>query len=147
VKIDRLLLYRAAFPILLMASIIWSSGTGGPEIPRALIFPHFDKVGHFFMFGLIGTLIYRVVFKVPGGFRAALFAVALTSLFGAMDEFRQSLNPQRSAHYGDWIADTLGAVVAVAAYRFWPYYRNLLEWPVWGRFVKDFKDAKNCCHR
>jgi VanZ family protein len=124
---SRFLLWRSMWPVVLMLTILWGSGTHGPEVPRVLVFPHFDKVVHFFVFGLIGTLILRVVFHWRDRLKAVLFAVALTALFGALDEFRQSLNPHRSADLADWAADAFGALVAALAYTLWPFYRNLLE--------------------
>lgn len=123
----RITLYRTVWPLSLMLTILWASGTAGPEFPGRLIFPHFDKVAHFFIFGLIGTLVYRAVYGWPDRLKAMLFAVALTALFGALDEFRQSLNPRRYAEYADWLIDALGATIAVAAYTRWTGYRNLLE--------------------
>jgi VanZ family protein len=131
---------RLLWPLALMVTILWSSGTGGPQVPRAFTFPHFDKVGHFFMFGLIATLLLRAVFHWPDRFKAVLFAVALTSLFGALDEFRQSLNPYRHADLADWAVDTAGAVVAALAYTLWPFYRGLLERPLLART----KRSKSC---
>ena len=47
--------------------------------------------------------------------RGALFlAVALASLYGATDEFHQSLVPGRDADVVDWVADTLGAAIGAA---------------------------------
>lgn len=115
------------WPVAMMATIIWASGTGGAEVPSGMRFPHLDKVAHFLIFGLIGTLIYRVVFTRPGKWRAFWFAVGLTSLFGVLDETRQSFNPNRSVEIADWLADTSGALLAIGLYRFWPFYRNLLE--------------------
>lgn len=121
-----------------MATILWSSGTAGPAVPGPLMFPHFDKVGHFLVFGLIATLIYRAVPHWVEWRKAAFFAVAMVSFFGFMDEFRQSFNPGRSPSVLDWMADTLGGLVAVAAYRFWPFYRNLLE-----RSLNPFKKDRH----
>ena len=77
---------------------------------------HFDKVAHFSVYG-----------------RAGLRAVVLVSLFGASDEVHQYFTPGRSMEFADWVADTLGATVAVAGYAGWTAYRERLEAPVWRR--------------
>lgn len=124
---NRQLLYRALFPLAVIVSILWGSGGTSPSVPGALTFPHFDKVVHFFVFGLIATLIYRALPHWVSRRKAALLAIGLTSFFGFADEFRQSFNAERYASFFDWAADTAGAIVAVTAYRFWPFYRELLE--------------------
>lgn len=121
------LLYRAAWPLALMGTIIWASGTQGPVVPGALSFPHLDKVVHFFAFGLIATLVYRALPHWLDRRKAAVLAVLVAALFGVGDEFRQSFNPQRFTDFWDWVMDICGAAVAVTVYRFWPFYRNLLE--------------------
>jgi VanZ family protein len=37
----------------------------------------------------------------------------IASLYGASDELHQSFIPGRSPEIGDWVADTLGALIAV----------------------------------
>lgn len=97
------------------------SRVAGPEVS------HFDKVAHFCVYGLIASLVCRM----RPGWRWALGAVAITSLFGFTDEWHQSHTPGREADFGDWIADTLGAALAVALYAGWRRYRELLEFPLW----------------
>ncbi|MSU51919.1 MAG: VanZ family protein [Opitutaceae bacterium] len=87
----------------------------------------FDKVAHCLVFGLLATLVVRNGF-LP---KYAWLAVALVSLFGATDEWHQSFTPGRSVEIADWVADTLGA--AVALYARWGWYRVRLEAPLAGR--------------
>ena len=49
------------------------------------------------------------------------------SLFGATDEWHQSFVPGRASEVKDWVADTLGAALAVSLYAGWGRYRRLLE--------------------
>jgi len=86
---------------------------------------YFDKIAHFSVFGLLGTLIAR-----SPGVRRFRYAILIVSLFGISDEFRQSFTPGRSVEFADWMADTLGAALAVSLYAFWPGYRRLLETPL-----------------
>jgi VanZ family protein len=54
----------------------------------------------------------------------------LVSVYGFGSELLQSLTPDRSMEFDDWVADTLGAAVAVILYLRWTGYRRLLERPV-----------------
>ncbi len=82
-----------------------------------------DKVAHFAVFGLLATLVVRT------GCRPWL-AVLLVALFGFTDEWRQSFTPGRTVEVADWVADTLGAITAVAIYTRWTRYRVWLEGPL-----------------
>lgn len=106
---------------LLVVTASGRSRVAGPEVT------HFDKVAHFCVYGLIASLVCRM----RPGWRWALCALAITSFFGFTDEWRQSYTPGRDADVGDWIADTLGAAVAVSLYAGWRWYRELLEFPLW----------------
>src|SRR5688572_22030112 len=85
-----------------------------------------DKLGHFAVYGLLGTLVCRI----GRGWRAALWSLIVVSVFGASDEWHQSFVPGRVADAQDWMADTVGAAIAVVCYTGWPWYRELLERPV-----------------
>ena len=89
---------------------------------------HFDKVAHFLVFGLLATLVVRT----PVGWRHAWLAVLAASLFGLSDEFHQRFTPGRTVTPADWVADTLGALLAVVLYVRCAWYRRVLEWPVFG---------------
>ena len=105
----------------LAATIVCASGQGqvaGPDVVN------FDKVVHFSVFGLLATLVLRAT-----GANRWWLALVIVSVFGATDELHQSFTPGRSMDYHDWIADTLGAVLAVTLYVKWPWYRRLLERP------------------
>ncbi|HEY0943659.1 MAG TPA: VanZ family protein [Opitutaceae bacterium] len=85
---------------------------------------HFDKLAHFLVYGLLATLVVRT----PAGRRRAWLAVTMTSLFGVSDEIHQLFTPGRSVALADWVADTLGAWLAVVLYLRWRWYRGVLEW-------------------
>ncbi len=57
----------------------------------------------------------------------ALLAVLIVSAFGVTDEWHQSFVPGRDCDVFDWLADTLGAALAVTLYVKWAWYRRLLE--------------------
>jgi VanZ family protein len=72
-----------------------------------------DKTGHFVGYALLGLLVARALAGArlravtPG---ATLLAIALSSCYGATDEFHQRFVHGRSPDVHDWIADTLGAL-------------------------------------
>jgi VanZ family protein len=117
---------RWIWPLAMAALVVFASSRShisGPNINN------FDKVVHFSVFGLLATLICRTGL----GWRSAVWALVLASAFGATDEWHQSFVPGRSCDVFDWLADTLGAAVAVTGYTGWRSYRSLLEWPLWSR--------------
>lgn len=106
--------------LALAALIVVASGRGAVAGPQII---GIDKVTHFLVFGLLATLVVRNGF--PNA--RAWIAIVMVSVFGATDEWHQSFTPGRSVEFADWVADTLGAAVAVAAYCRWPAYRAWLE--------------------
>lgn len=110
------------WPLLLIATIVWASGST-PTNPVNI--SHSDKAIHFFVFGLIAILIVRI--RRPVTWKWASMAFFIVSGFGALDEIRQSFTPGRSVETEDWIADSLGAAVAIACYKSLPMFSKLLE--------------------
>jgi VanZ family protein len=115
-------LWPLAIALLIVAASS-RSAVAGPRIP------HFDKVVHFFVYGLLATLVCRQ----GRGWRSAGWTLLAVSAFGASDEWHQYFVPGRSCEWGDWIADTSGAALSVALYMGWDRYRRWLEHPVWVR--------------
>jgi VanZ family protein len=117
--------FRAYFwPIAFATLVLLAS-----HRPR-LASPHVvnaDKVAHFGVYGLLGTLVCRLRPGWPG----AVLGLVAASGFGATDEWHQSFVPGRDSSLDDWIADTLGAALAVTLYAGWGWYRRLLEKPIW----------------
>lgn len=115
---------RWAFALAVAGLVVVASSrsaVAGPAINN------FDKVVHFSVYGLLGTLVLRALGGRHGG-----WAVAIVSLFGVSDEIHQYFTPGRSMEFGDWVADTLGAAVAVVLYTQWAWYRGKLEQPLRG---------------
>lgn len=107
-------------PALLVAVIFACSSRSYVPMPHI---ENFDKVVHFLMFGFLATLICRI----QSGWRMAIFAVAVASTYGALDELHQSFVPGRSSDILDWVADTAGASLAVFIYLSWDAYRRILD--------------------
>ena len=122
-----LVVWPAALAIMIFV------GSTRSEVASPEGVPHVDKVGHFHIYGLLATLVLRVVFDPSRRWRGGLMAVLCASLYGITDEFHQSFTPGRGVEFSDWIADTLGAILAVSLYCAWPLWRRALEFPVWPR--------------
>ncbi len=108
------------WPALLATAITAASAQPQVAVP---LFPYADKVIHLLVFGLLATLVLRNGFAP----RHAWIAAVAVSAFGAVDEWHQSFTPGRAVEVADWVADTLGAVGAVALYVVSPAWRSLLE--------------------
>jgi VanZ family protein len=109
-------------------AIFFVSNMQRPPVPDALSFRFADKLLHAVAYGglaglaLIGAL-GRGGWRGRNRGRAALVALLLASLYGVVDEVHQAYVPGRSSTVGDWVADTLGALVVVAAWwraNLWP---------------------------
>jgi VanZ family protein len=109
---------------LLAAVIYYASGQSKIAGPNVV---GFDKVAHFFVFGLLATLIVRIPALAREGRLPVLWAIVAASLYGLTDEVHQSFTPGRDVDAIDWVVDTAGAALAVFVYRNWNAYRGWLE--------------------
>lgn len=116
-------------PIGLMIAVTLCSGGDVASLPSSPIMGT-DKLIHFLVFGLIATSILRALPDKLQSFQRLLIAFILTSLFGMSDEIYQSFTPGRTLDIYDWVADTLGAIIACIVYLKWKHYRQVLEWRV-----------------
>lgn len=121
---------RIVWPLLIASLVIAASSRSRVAAPQGIA--NIDKIGHFLVYGLLATLICRM----GSGWRGAAIGLVAASLFGITDEWHQSYVPGRSSDPMDWVADTLGAALAVSLYAGWPLYRRVLEWPLWPRRKK-----------
>ncbi|MEZ5741184.1 MAG: VanZ family protein, partial [Burkholderiaceae bacterium] len=71
----------------------------------------FDKLAHLGYFGCLAGLFWIGSGGSP--WRSALVALAMVALFGAADETVQAYTPGRDASALDWLADMVGALLAV----------------------------------
>ena len=79
-----------------------------------MLFIHQDKLVHlgaYFIMGVLAWRVFRGFFKKP--ITTAVVSLLFCSLYGMSDEWHQSYVPGRDADYFDWIADTLGASIAL----------------------------------
>lgn len=125
---------RWVYAIALAAVIVVASGRSRVASPDIV---DFDKAAHFAVFGLLATLVARAGFKSS----RLWWAILIVSLFGLTDEWHQGSTPGRSMEVYDWIADTVGAITAVALYRYVGWYRGLLEKPLFRRNARVEKSG------
>ena len=97
-----------------MALITFWSGQGNLPIDQGIVADNLHgwqhRVAHLVAYGLLG-LLARWAFD--GSARATLWAILVTSAFGAVDEWHQSFTPGRRAAVDDWALDTLSAALAI----------------------------------
>jgi VanZ family protein len=114
-----------AYAYVVLIFVLGSLKISAP-IPRDLNFG--DKYQHCIAFALLEILICRAVRFTRPAFapsRAHLFAVVISSLVGAGLEVWQSFIPYRSSELLDWIADSVGALIAaVVALKLVPLMRK-----------------------
>ncbi|HFD80159.1 MAG TPA: VanZ family protein [Gammaproteobacteria bacterium] len=84
-----------------------------PALDLPMLFPGQDKLFHAGTYGLLGGL-WLMAMPWNGGYRRhqVLLATLIASLYGISDEFHQSFVPGRTPEVADWLADTLGALLA-----------------------------------
>jgi VanZ family protein len=116
------------WPLLIALAIFGVSSAPQFTSSEFNFYVYQDKIIHILVFGLLATSILRCPRFRSSGWRGALVAALLTSAYGICDEFRQSFSPGRSVAMADWVADTIGAFIAVTVYLQWHGYRKLLEW-------------------
>jgi VanZ family protein len=88
-----------------------------------------DKLIHAVVYGALGVMLLAAQPLRSGRYswRQIGASVLIASLYGASDELHQSFVPGRSAEVGDWIADTLGALIAALAVAWWVKNRRALK--------------------
>ena len=92
------------------------------EFPH-LPFPNFDKIVHFFEFGLFGIFLYRA-FRLYSPFRAPYLLTLVSGIpYAALDEFHQYFVPGRNCSAADFVFDVLG-IVLFAAVSVWQHSKK-----------------------
>ncbi len=92
-----------------------STHTPSGAIPHPRVW---DKLLHFSAYGgLTFLLAWPVTARSGPSVGTYVYLLVIAACYGAVDELGQILVPGRSAEIGDWVADMMGAVVGLAAYR------------------------------
>lgn len=94
-----------------MAVIFLLSHQQADDLPP--LFPHFDKIAHFSIYGLLAAALvgaFEPDLRRRRPWPVAGVVVLWCLLYGLSDEFHQSFVPGRFPSLADIVADTLGAV-------------------------------------
>ncbi len=92
--------------------IFWLSSRS--SLPTPMLFMHQDKLHHLGAYFIMGILAWRVFdgyFDKPK--TVIVLSIGFCSLYGFSDEWHQFYTPDREADVLDWLADTLGASIAL----------------------------------
>ena len=86
-----------------------------PSLPTPSLFPAQDKIIHALAYGGLAVMLLGSYPLRAGHYSWQQIGASagIASLYGASDELHQSFVPGRSPEIGDWLADTLGALIAV----------------------------------
>lgn len=124
-----------------MATLYWLSSQEnfGEEPPVDVP----DKWAHFIAYGFLGTLIGRTGAFWNRGSQGMWLAVLVASLYGASDEWHQTFVPGRYPDAVDWVADTLGAMLAIFLYAKWGLYRRFWEFRLFPRGKSAKENVEN----
>lgn len=101
-------------PVLAYLALIFIL-SAQPNLQPPVHFADSDKVMHLGEYAVLGALLARALRVSNPAWSAltiAFAAVALSSLWGASDEYHQSFVPGRDSSAYDWCADTMGALLA-----------------------------------
>ncbi|WP_411725258.1 VanZ family protein [Methyloglobulus sp.] len=105
------------------AMIYWLSDQ--PSLPLPMLFEYQDKLHHFtayFLMGILASRNFRHFVEPP--FNLAVVSIVFCSLYAISDEWHQSFVVGREADALDWVADTVGAIVAMFLLtRYYPYQK------------------------
>ncbi|MBF0294391.1 MAG: VanZ family protein [Magnetococcales bacterium] len=81
--------------------------------PGVQLFENQDKVEHVIAFGAMACVAWWVLRLHPLFRRAWLWAWCYAAAYGAFDEWHQLFVPGRYADLADWMADAIGAALAI----------------------------------
>ena len=106
-------------PYVVMAVMYGLSSLSGSQLPVPQPFPHFDKVVHGLVYGLL-LLSYRPAgraCRAPGEWLPG--AIVASLVFAGSDEIHQSWVPGRSAELADLAADAMGILATALVVARW----------------------------
>lgn len=104
---------RALAPLSWAGLIFWLSSRPASPKPSFAAQPLLHNFGHVVVYAVLAALVAVGFGRTPRR-GAALVAWCLATLYGASDEYHQSLVPGRVASFGDLAADACGAALGLA---------------------------------
>ncbi len=103
--------------ILYCGLIYWLSDQS--TLPTPDLFDNEDKVHHFLAYFLMGVFAWRAFSHLPLSRRFVFWiSFGFCSLYGVSDEWHQSFVAGRNSSAFDWVADSVGGLVAALSL-FW----------------------------
>ena len=113
--------------ILYCVFIYWLSNQQTLPTPHWVSFE--DKFHHAGAYAVMACFAWRSFRHVLNLKPIILILVAMVfcSLYGASDEWHQAFVPGRKPSFGDWLADTIGAVLAGIAIYKYQYSKRLFS--------------------
>ncbi len=87
-----------------------------PSLETPMLFSGQDKVLHAAVYALLGLLLLAAQPRQAQGYswQQIGISVLIASLYGLSDEIHQYFIPGRSNEILDWVADTVGALIAAS---------------------------------
>ena len=102
---------RWAATVSWAAVLLWLGSRPPDSLPDTGSFAFGDKLAHAGAYGILGLLVARAA--RPANVRTAmLWAASAALLVGGLDEWGQSLSPDRDGSLGDLAADVAGSTAA-----------------------------------
>lgn len=110
---------RYLFPLIWFGLIVYASLTPSSNIPKLLLFPHFDKVVHFCIYLGLSFLLVPSILQHKNYFKAYVYAAVFSAVTGILFELLQTYaTSSRSGSIYDELANTAGAITGVLLYHF-----------------------------
>jgi VanZ family protein len=87
-----------------------------PSLQTPMLFSFQDKVLHAVVYAVLGLLLLAAQPRQAQGYswKQVGISVLIASLYGLSDEIHQYFVPGRSSEVLDWMADSIGALLAVS---------------------------------
>jgi VanZ family protein len=90
------------------------------SLPAPMWFEHQDKLHHAIAYGMMGIFAWRAIRHLVDKPIIRAFAILVfCSLYGVSDEWHQAFVPGRDSGAADWLADTVGAALAIGVFYRW----------------------------
>lgn len=125
----------AWLPVILWALLIFRFSDGQVPVASVIYWQDFavKKTGHVILFGVMALFVYRAL-RINNVNRrtAAIYAVILSTFYGATDEYHQMFTQGREARVRDVFIDGLGALLAASVLYYLPVrlsakFKNMLD--------------------
>lgn len=102
--------FTALLAIIAVAIFLLSSY---PMPKKQLPIPFLDKIYHFIAFCVFAALAYGSLRENNVRKRIVFWTLSISAIYGAAIEIYQYFVPYRECSFWDWLADLVGATVAI----------------------------------